>query len=184
MQPTMTTRGRPPLPALLLAACLLAACLLAAPRAQGQASREYDIKAAFLYNFVKYVDLPSRPGGTITIGILGSDPSGGSFDIINGKVVAGKTLSVKHLGTRLDPHVDILFVSDSERARLRQIFDTLGRSGVLTVGETKGFAQSGGMINFVTEGNKVRFEINPDAAGRANVRISSQLLRLARIVRG
>ena len=166
---------------------LLGLCLLtvSAPQAspQAQASREYDIKAAFLYNFVKYVDLPSRSGATITIGILGTDPSGGSFDIINGKVVAGRTLAVRHLGSRLDPRaVNILFVSDSEHSRLRQIFGTLGRAGVLTVGETKGFAQSGGMINFITESNKVRFEINPDAAARANVRISSQLLRLARVV--
>lgn len=172
--------------------CLLLAVSLLAVGArpalpQEQASREYDIKAAFLYNFVKYVDLPRAPApGAIVVGILGSDPYKGSFGIINGKAVQGRTLVVKYLGTRLeDPRgVDVLFINDSERDHLREIIEKVGKSGVLTVGETKGFAQDGGMINFIMDGNKVRFEVNPDAAGRANVKISSQLLRLARIVHG
>ena len=157
-------------------------------RSEGEAAREYDIKAAFLYNFVKYVTLPPRPasGATITVGILGTDSSGGAFDYsINGKTVGGKTLVVRHLGEHGDPRaVNILFISASERERLRQIFAGLGNAGVLTVGESSGFAQSGGIINFITVDNRVRFEINPDVAARTGIRISSQLMRLAKIVHG
>jgi hypothetical protein len=77
----------------------------------------------------------------------------------------------------------VLFISGSEQDRMRQILDALRGSSILTVSEVKGFAQNGGMINFYIQQDKVRFEINPDAAERGRLNLSSQLLRLARIVR-
>src|SRR5579883_3308561 len=92
----------------LCAFAIVMACLptLVAPKpaqAQSAGSREYPIKAAFLYNFLKYIDFPpGAAGNNVTIGIVGNDPSDGAFDALNGKVVNGKTLVVRHLGTRFD----------------------------------------------------------------------------------
>ena len=147
-------------------------------------AREYQIKAAFLYNFVKYVDWPGAGRSTITIGVLGKNPFGSALETLNGKVANGKTLAIRHLAGLQDARgVDVLFVSASESDHVRQIIDAVLQQPVLTVGEVGGFAQSGGIINFTSEGNRVRFEINPDAAERAGLKISSQLLRLAKVVR-
>ena len=74
-------------------------------------------------------------------------------------------------------------MSPSERARLGQILENVRGQSILTIGDTDGFAQLGGIVNFVLEDGKVRFEINPESAGRARLRISSRLLTLARIIR-
>jgi hypothetical protein len=152
-------------------------------RAQEEGSREYPIKAAFVYNFLKYIDFPAGSvSNTVTIGIVGADPSGGAFDALNGKVVDGKTLIVKHLGDHYDfTGVNVVFVPNSEREHLRQVIAN-GHPGLLTVGESPGFAQEGGVINFIPAANRVRFQINPDAATKEELRVSSQLLRLADIV--
>jgi len=146
-------------------------------------SREYEIKAAYLYNFVKYVDWPSS-GDTITIGVLGGNPFGSALASLNGKVVKGRRLVIKELESVRDAQkCQILFVSSSEKSRLQEIFENLKSARVLTVGETEGFASDGGIINFVQEHNKVRFEINPDAAHRTGLNISSELLKLAKLVK-
>jgi hypothetical protein len=167
---------------LALFACLLASL---APPARAQVNREYPLKAAFLLNFVKFVDWPSLPGGTITIGILGRNPfSPAVLDGINGKPVKDRTLVVRQVSDlREAAACQVVFISSSEKERLRPILDGLRGASILTVGETAGFARSGGIINFIEEGNKIRFEINPDAAERARLSISSQLLRLAKVVR-
>jgi hypothetical protein len=163
---------------------LLAFGLFISPaHAQSVGSREYPIKAAFLYNFLKYIDFPStNTGNTVVIGIVGADPSDGAFDDLNGKTVNGKNLVIRHLGDHYDfSSVNVIFVPNSERDHNRQIMESC-HAGMLTVGECPGFAHLGGVINFVPEGNRVRFEINPDAATKYELRISSQLLRLATIV--
>lgn len=156
---------------------------LAPARAQEEGSREYPIKAAFLYNFLKYIDFPQGAvGSSVTIGIIGNDPSNGAFDALAGKVVDGKTLVIRHLGDRYDfSGINVVFVPSAERGHIRQIIEN-GHPGLLTVGESPGFAEAGGVINFVPAGNRVRFEINPEAAARDELRVSSQLLRLATIV--
>lgn len=172
----------------VLVAAILAACFFGMPaqqaNAQGVGSREYPIKAAFLYNFLKYVDFPqgSVNGNTVVIGIVGTDPSAGAFDDLNGKTVNGKSLVIRHLGDHYDfSSVNVIFVPNSEKEHDRQIMQSC-HAGLLTVGECPGFAHDGGVINFVPDGNRVRFEINPETATKYALRISSQLLRLANIV--
>ena len=170
-----------------LAALLSVACFyFQAPHqasAQSLSSREYEIKAAYLYNFIKYVDWPSY-GDTISIGVLGSDPFGPALAPLNGKTVKGRRLVIKHLDSVRDAQqCQIIFVSSSERQRLQEIFESLRSARVLTVGETQGFADGGGIINFIEENNRVRFEINAEAARRTGLNISSELLKLARLVK-
>jgi hypothetical protein len=148
--------------------------------------RDYDdndIKAADLYHFIRYVDWPNY-GDTITIGVLGDNPFGAALTPLNGKMVKGRRLVVKQLSSVRDSqNCQVLFVSSSEKQRLQEIFENLKYAHVLTVGEMEGFAQSGGIINFVGERNKVHFEINVDAARRTGLSISAELLKLAKVVK-
>jgi len=166
---------------LLIAAC--ACCCRPAP-AGADANREYEIKAALLYNFVKFVEWPSQAGSTLVIGVLGRNPFGPALNTLNGKSANRKTIAVRQFSSVPDAGAcQILFISPSEKDRLKPILDSLRGSSILTVSEVGGFTQSGGIINFTIQDDRVRFEINPAAAERAKLTISSQLLRLAKIVR-
>lgn len=146
---------------------------------------EYEIKAAFIYNFTKFVRWPepddARP---VILGIIGEDPFGGAIDrAVTGKHVGARRIHVVRVAKPGEAaRCDILFVSASEERNLKAILQGLGTAPVLTIGDTDGFAERGGMINLVTEGNRVRFEINLEAMERAGLKASSQLLRLATIV--
>jgi hypothetical protein len=150
---------------------------------------EYQIKAAFLYNFAKFVEWPATalrdPRAPVIVGVLGEDPFGEDLDdTLSDKVVGGRQLVVKRFGRLRDVGAShILFISSSERGRLPEILRALQHMSILTVGETEEFARLGGVVNFLLEDNKVRFEVNVDAAERAGLKVSSKLLRLARIVR-
>jgi len=148
---------------------------------------EYQIKAAFLQNFPKFVDWPGlEPGGMspLVIGIVGNDPFGPMFSsMIANESSNGHPLVLTHLrwNDRLtDCH--ILFVSASEINHLPQIL--AGAPGALTVGDFDSFARRGGMIELRMVGNRVRFDINVGAARRAGLRVSSKLLGLAMHVYG
>jgi YfiR/HmsC-like len=151
-------------------------------------AREYQVKAIFLYNFAQFVTWPAATFADthtpITIGILGGDPFGDFLeDVVRGEVIDGRSLTIKRFkGVEAEIDCHVLFVSKSETARLVQILAAVGGKSILTVGETEAFARQGGIINFITVDNKVRYEINLDAAKRANLDISSKLLRLAKIV--
>ncbi|MBN1916810.1 MAG: YfiR family protein [Verrucomicrobia bacterium] len=154
------------------------------------AAREYEVKAAFLYNFATFVDWPEDAvpdaGDTFIIGVLGKDPFGPELDsIAASRTVRGKRIVVRRFAT-LDGYTPchILFVAASEREHLPVVLKRLAGAAVLIVGDTGGFAEAGGMVNLVLEERKVRFEINQAAAERAGLRISSKLLRLARLVQG
>ena len=169
--------------------CLCVVSVTPDSRAQGsstngsQTTREYQIKLGFLYNFIKYVDWPASKTN-VTIGVLGKNPFGATLAELNGKVANGKILSVRNVSSIQDArNVDCLFIGASETDHLRQIIDSLKGQSVLTVGEVSGFCQNSGIINFTNEGNKIRFQINPDAAERAGLKMSSNLLRLAKVVR-
>ena len=109
--------------------------------AQSMSSREYEIKAAYLYNFIKYVDWPTSKD-TITIGVLGNNPFGAALIPLNGKVVKGRRVVIKELGSVRDTqNCQMIFVSSSERQRLPEIFENSKSAHVLTVGETQGFAK-------------------------------------------
>ncbi|HEY6467253.1 MAG TPA: YfiR family protein [Candidatus Acidoferrales bacterium] len=178
-----------------IAACFVCLTLAAAFPGRAQSgdssdSSEYLIKAGFTYNFAKLIDWPSsafaQPDSPIVIGVLGVDPFNGTLDqVLKGKEANGRAFEVRHLKWGADlKGCNILFVSDSETAHLDELFHNIKGSPVLTIGETAGFAQRGGIINFVVEDNRVRFEINADAAKQANINISSRLLSLAIPVRG
>jgi hypothetical protein len=159
------------------------------PRARAQSLSEYQVKAAFLYNFAKFVEWPPNlfndPRDPFVLCVAGDDPFGNLLDgIVLGKTANGHPLAVRRLRREQEARsCQILFVSSSERNRLRPVLKSLRGASVLTVGETDGFAQEGGMINLTLEDNRVHFEINVAAAERAGLKISSKLLSLARVVR-
>ena len=154
-------------------------------------SSEYLIKAGFIYNFAKFVEWPAasfaQPDSPIVIGILGTDPFGNLIDrIIENKKIGARGLVVKRLKWSTDlkdlKECKILFVGASERGHLDELMQVVKGLPILTVGETPGFAERGGVIRFVLEDNRVRFEINVEAAHQADLTISSRLLTLARII--
>jgi len=179
--------GRTPfLPLLLLVLFLL--CSLSLPPALGAdtpRAGEYQVKAAFLLNFANFVDWPDElpANGVLTIGMLGQDPFEGAADSLKGKTAKGRKVVVRHYD---DPEeaagADILFISASERRALPRILKTLRGRPVLTVGDHPGFARSGVMINMVVLRKRVGFEVNLHAARQSGIRISSQLLKLAKEV--
>jgi hypothetical protein len=165
------------------------------PPADAQAgdadSSEYLIKAGFIYNFAKFVEWPSsafsQPDSPIVIGVLGTDPFGNVLDrIVEDKKIGPRPFVVRRYkwGKDLKDLKDckILFVSASEKAHVDEILLSVKALPILTVGETPGFAEHGGVIRFTLEDNRVRFEVNVDAAHQADLNISSRLLTLAKII--
>ncbi len=120
----------------------------------------------------------------ITIGVLGDDPFGPVLDqTVEGETINHRKLIIQRSQRAADlKGCHLVFISKSEKSRLADIFDSLGSASVLTVSETENFARRGGIINFYLDGNKVRFEINADAAQRKGIKISSQLLKLGRVI--
>jgi len=153
--------------------------------AQESQPTEYQIKAAFLFNFAKFVEWPPRAfagkASPIVIGILGENPFHDDLArMIQNKTVDDHPLVIKELRSPTEAtNCHILFISASEKERLPAILERLKGASVLTVGETDRFTETGGMINFVLKGNKIRFQINKDAATSAGLKISSKLMSLA-----
>ena len=160
--------------------CVLALLVLTGSviRAQ-EPSLEYRVKAAYLYNFVQFVEWPPpAETGPLTICVAGRNPFGPALaNTIRGESVNGRPLTVRVI---LEPQgdCDVVFVPDgaATAAYLRAARGT----PQLTVGEHDDFLAQGGIINFIREQGKIRFEINTEAAAKADLRISSRLLRLAR----
>jgi hypothetical protein len=148
---------------------------------------EYLIKAAYLYHFAMFVDWPadafSSRNSPIVIGIVGTDPFGPAIDdTVRDKRIDGRPLVVKRLDWTQDlRQCHILFVADG--GKIGDVVRRVGDLSVLTVGETQDLAKHGAVITFRIEDNRVRFDINVDAAKRSRLTISSKLLSLARIVR-
>lgn len=159
-----------------------------AQNANAQAHTVQHVEAAFLYNFAKFVEWPAGTfadaSDPMTIGILGIDHFGEILDnTIEGKTINNRKLMIKRFKQYQIPNsCQILFISSSEKENLVHILDNLRNLSVLTVSDMEGFAQFGGVINFYVKENKVRFEINVDAGRRANLKISSKLLKLAKII--
>jgi hypothetical protein len=154
--------------------------------ARGDTAKDYDLKAVFLFNFAQFVDWPSDAftddRSPIVIGILGDDPFGKSLDqVVRNEVVRDRKLVVKRY-RRVEEITTchILFISQSETSHLGAIFASLKGKPILTVGDTEGFATSGGMIRFFTDENKIRLKINKNAVTAANLTMSSKLLKAAR----
>jgi hypothetical protein len=158
--------------------------------AQQNSPSEYQLKAAFLFNFAKFIDWPSgsfaTPQSPFLICILGADPFGDAIDqLLQGKTLAGRAVMIQRTGELSQVrHCQVVFVSVSEGRHLPEILGALRGSNMLLVGDSEGFAGAGGTIQFILEDNRVRFLINTDAAQQAGLTISSKLLALAIIVRG
>ncbi|HWS15864.1 MAG TPA: YfiR family protein [Candidatus Methylomirabilis sp.] len=173
-----------------MAGLLLIATMGMAPVARGETPPdEYHVKAAFLYNFAKFIEWPDEKAGSpgdFPLCVLGSesDPVLTALDSLQGKTVRGLPLTTRRVATLGEARTcRILFVTSSERPRLPEILSALRGRPVLTVGDTNGFAERGGIINLVKAGNRISFEINTDAAQRAGLTMSSKLLFLGKIVK-
>ena len=173
-----------------LALFLLLTGLPSAPQLHAQVSLEYQVKAAYLMNFTKFVEWPasafSASDAPIVICVLGDDPFGPTLDrMVEGQDVNGRPIRTRRSVPEANPQgCHVAFVSRSERTEMEQIVSTLRNSSVLTVSEVPGFADAGGMIEFVIEDDKVRFHINPAAARAAGLTVSSRLLSVASSIRG
>ena len=153
---------------------------------RAQTSNEYEVKAAFLYKFASFVEWPPESVNVpLCIAVVGQDPFGAALDdVVKGKSINGRGFLIKRFKSGQDASgCHIVFISASEKSRVRSVLDQLRGSSILTVSDIPGFCQGGGMIDFELLEQKVRFEINPEAAERARLKISSKLLSVAKIVR-
>jgi hypothetical protein len=199
---------------------VMTACVPGLAVGQEAPPHEYGVKAAFIYNFIMFVDglqfqqaKPIDPNGqaaqskepeadkdrAIVIGIIGKDPFGAVMGPVLERTVDGRKLTAKYFKGLSDPNLhekkvtvhpqiedikkcDVVFVAASEQAYVEAILGPIKTERILTVGEIPGFLEKGGIMNFVAENNKVRFEANIIAAKRAKLTLRSKLLRLAKRV--
>jgi len=186
-------------------------CMMAsgAGRQEQKPPTEYELKAVCIYNFLKYTDWPKETGaaertappakGPIVIGVVGKDPFGKTWKQIEGKKINERPIVVKLFGdfnkintvqenNRIKYTYDdlqkshMLFICLSEQQNMKKILGLVKANSVLTVSETKGFLEKGGIINFLMDNKKVRFEINLDAAKTAKLQIKTTVLKLAKRV--
>ncbi|MEW6156988.1 MAG: YfiR family protein [Verrucomicrobiota bacterium] len=162
--------------------------LISAPIAQGQSAppSEYQIKAAFLYNFAKFVEWPESAfdstNAPIVFGIIGEDPFNSDLEAtIENKTINNRPVVIRRFRSDRElQRTHVLFISSSERRRLESILERVKGFPTLVVGdEIERFCQRGGMINFIMEERKVRFQINQVRAEQEGLKISSKLLKLA-----
>ena len=157
--------------------------------AEAPAAAEYQLKAAFVYNFAKFIEWPPSSFPTASspfvIGVTGRTALTTALETaVTNRKINGRAIVIKAVETiEATRGTHLLFVAASEDKRLREFVPVLSPAQILTIGESEAFAKEGGIINFVLEGDKCRFDINVDAAERAQLKISAQLLKLARNVR-
>jgi len=175
----------------IIAVVLVAISMFSVPpgaRAQNNPPSDYQLKAAFLFNFAKFIDWPgssfASPQSPFAICVLGQDPFGSVLDdTLRGKTVGGRSIVVRRLKNKAEgQRCQMVFVCSSESGHLAEIIRSLQVENVLLVAESTGFAASGGTIELTLEDNHVRFAINTDAADRSGLTVSSKLLALAKIV--
>ena len=162
---------------------LLCSAVLMLGMAAAQAGpSEYDVKAAFVYQIAKFVEWPPS-NAPLRLCVLGGNPFGAALETIRGKAVNERKLEVALLSAGADiRECTVLFVANPAERHLERVIALARGAGMLTVGDSEGFARRGTMVNFFMESGKVRFEINQDAVRLGGLKISSRLLALARIV--
>ena len=164
---------------------LALSCLLAVGAAEPGRPTDYQVKAAFLYNFAKFVKWPEGAlKGPFVVAVIGEDPFGDTLDrAFAGKTVLDRPVELRRArNAREAEGAQIVFVGASERARLPALLAALKTGGALTVGDMDKFAEGGGMIGFRLKDATVRFEVNLREVNEAGLQMSSQLLQLAQRV--
>lgn len=153
-------------------------------------SDEYLVKLAFIYKMIIYVKWPegvfSKPDDPVVFCILGKNPFKSAAKTVKNRTVKGKQIITKEIGSlRGVSSCNVLFVSQSEERSLGRVLKSpeLEKSSILTIADMEDFSKKGGMISLIKEDRRVRFEINTEAVEKASIKISSQLLKLAKIVK-
>jgi hypothetical protein len=172
-------------------AVAVVALLVAIPGllAQDRKPTAYDVKAAYLYSFGRFVEWPARgdkaSSSSFSVCVLGQDPFGSTLDAtLAHQRIAGKDVVAKRIAAAEDAvDCQILFISSSEKSRLEKILAVLDKFPVLTVGDLPQFSERGGMIQFLLDSNRVRFEVNLRAVQNAGLNPSSELLKVAMAIR-
>ena len=174
-----------------LAIFIVAGVLYGPPqlKAQDPKPTEYQVKAVYLFNFARFVAWPGRIAAAgrepFNVCVLGQDPFGPSLDAtVSGETIDGVHVAVKRISQPPEAmSCRVLFISSSEDGHLKEILTALDKRSVVTVSDIPWFARSGGMIQFLLEGNRVRFEVNVAALDHAGLSLSSEVLKLAINVR-
>jgi len=175
----------------LIAGVILAVGTAAAMGAEG-GPLDFQVKAAFLVSFPKYVDWPATAfadtNSPITVAIFGDDNVAAEIGnmVERGKIISGHPLALKRITKQEQIGADcqIVFIAGSERQRVPAILERVKGLGILTVGESDEFLEQGGIINLVRRERKIRLQVNLTAAQQAELKISSRLLMVADVVKG
>lgn len=163
---------------------LIGAMMPAYAQSELGVEREHEIKAAFIYNFAKFIEWPETQftdaEAPLVLGILGSDPIDAALDSLANKTVRGRQLTIQRIAAPENlSQCHMLYICKSEKPDLKQIIEHLGNQPILTISDIPDFNKTGGHINLVLRQNKIRFIINSAAAKKANLKISSRLLKLS-----
>jgi len=155
--------------------------------AQGASSREYELKAVFLFNFTQFVEWPASSFSSnqepVIIGILGKNPFGAYLEeIVSGEKVNGHAVTVQYYNNVEEiKGCHVLFINLADTKKTERVVEALNGRNILTVSDAPGFPEQGGMVRFFTRDNKIKLQVNLEASRAASLTISSKLLRLAEI---
>jgi len=164
----------------------LLALLVCGQPAAAQRGLEYEVKAAFIYNFIQFVEWPQTafadPAAPFRVCVYGDNPFGSALErTIRGEQVNGHPIAIERVAVGgMVTQCQLLFVPQSQSARTAGVLRAAGEAPVLSVGESPNFLRAGGMINLFVEGGRVRFDVNLSAASARGLVASSKLLRVAR----
>jgi hypothetical protein len=168
-------------------AFVLVAVSVALPCRADTPTREYQVKAAFVYNFTQFVVWPdsafASKDSPFVVATIGDDPFNGALEAaMNGKSAASRPIVVKHFSSVDDAATcQLLFVPASQDSNLSAVFSRLDKKPILAIGENDAFMAAGGGIRFYIDGNRIRFEIDPDSIAADALKVSAKLMKLARI---
>jgi hypothetical protein len=180
----MTFKRRPLTFQIIVTAIFLLSSLCPAHTAQSPLG-EYEIKAAFIYQFTKFMEWPhtAEPTeGPFTICVLGEKSFDGIIHQLDSETVKDRKVEVRTSSDIIETNLNgcaILYIGKSEKPRISKILDQVQNTSVLTVSDMQGFLEKGGIVNFFNEGNKIRFGINQKQAEKSGIKISSKLLNVA-----
>lgn len=158
---------------------------LAMPASFGEVTSESQLKAAYLVNFLKYVEWPGARGSIVNICLFGRDSLAPYLAGYEGRQIAGRELRIRKVSSPEQlAECHELFIPETEEARIAAVLRWVDRQAILTVSDAENFAREGGAIALIRNDGRLQFDVNNEALGRANLKASSQMLRLARQVVG